>query len=146
MKKDKIVGIISALLVLLFVYTAFSKFFNMEEFTGSMSNQPIPRRWALILAWSVPITEILVACCLLYEGTKKAGLYASLVLLSFFTLYIGAILLHLFHKTPCSCGGAIRQLSWQQHLWFNLFFVSLSLLAVFLETKKPIPSHINFLL
>lgn len=146
MKKDKIVGIISALLVLLFIYAGFSKLFNMEEFTGTLSNQPISHRLALGIAWSVPIIEILIASCLLFEGTKKTGFYASFLLLSIFTLYIGAVLLHFFPRTPCSCGGVIRKLSWQQHLWFNFFFLFLSLLAIFLETKKPIPSQINSLL
>jgi putative oxidoreductase len=141
--KEKIVGIISAMLILLFVYTGFSKFFNMEDFTGTMRNQPIPHQLAPFLAWFFPTAEIAAAACLLFDRSRRPGLYICLSLLTIFTLYIAAILLHFFHKIPCSCGGIFRWLSWQQHLWLNLFFIAITVLALILKTAKSIHSPLN---
>lgn len=135
MKKNKITEIIAGFLILLFVYAAFSKLFDHQKFTEDMHNQPFPRWFASFLAWMVPLSELLITVCLVIDGTRKVGFYASLVLLSLFTIYIGAILLHFFPRTPCTCGGVIRRLSWRQHLLFNLFFILLSIAGVRLQSR-----------
>ncbi len=137
MKKSKIIEIFAGLLILLFVYAAFSKLFDHQKFSEDMHNQPFPRWMASFFVWSVPSIELLISGCLLFERTRKTGFYASLFLLTLFTLYIAAILLHFFPRTPCSCGGVIRKLSWQQHLWFNLFFMTLSVAGIRLQSRLP---------
>ncbi len=77
------------------------------------------------------------------KGTRKYGLWASFILLMIFTFYISGMLLSGEHL-PCSCGGIIRELSWRQHLIFNLFFITLSLTGIVLERKqKLIASYLN---
>jgi phage shock protein PspC (stress-responsive transcriptional regulator) len=43
-------------------------------------------------------------------------------------------------RLPCSCGGVLQQLSWKQHLIFNLFFLLLAVVGIVLESnpKKSI--------
>jgi hypothetical protein len=55
-----------------------------------------------------------------------------------FTVYTVAILLHAFKYIPCSCGGVIRKLTWPQHLFFNLFFVGISILGIMLKKRDPV--------
>jgi putative oxidoreductase len=62
--------------------------------------------------------------------------YASLFLMSAFTIYTVAILFHAFRYIPCSCGGVIRKLTWPQHLFFNLFFVGISILGIILKKRE----------
>jgi len=127
---------VEALLVLLFMYTGFSKLFALEDFTGTLYNQPIPHVFVPLLTWIFPCLEVLTAGCLLFGRTRRIGLYSSLALMILFTAYIGAILLHFFHKTPCSCGGIFRTLTWPQHFAINLGLIMLTCLALF-QGRKP---------
>jgi putative oxidoreductase len=129
-------GVIPALLILLFAYTATNKLAALDDFTASMYNQPIPHRLAYILARAIPIAEILAATCLLFGKTQKLGLYTSFILLALFTGYIGLILLHVFKRIPCNCAGIFRHLTWQQHLCINLLLLALTGLALSPQTKK----------
>jgi hypothetical protein len=144
MNKSKLVGVASSLLMLLFVYTASSKLFDLNTFRDNMYNQRIPHWLASLIIWTIPPAEMAIVVCLLFKRTQRSGFYLSLILLSIYTSYIAAILLHFFPKTPCSCGGVLRQMSWQQHLWFNLSFLILTILALAFDGKRPPPSNHSF--
>ncbi|HZE83079.1 MAG TPA: MauE/DoxX family redox-associated membrane protein, partial [Puia sp.] len=77
-----------------------------------------------------------ISIALIFERSRTIGFYASLILMSLFTIYTGSILLHFFNYVPCSCGGVIRKLTWGQHLVFNLFFVGLSVTGIILQHRK----------
>jgi hypothetical protein len=127
MKKELIVEIMIALMILLFLYASFSKIVNMAAFRHAMNNQPFPKWFVEVVVWTLPSTEIAVAAALAFTKTRLYGLYAFIILMGLFTLYISAILLHLFPRVPCSCGGVIQLLGWGPHLVFNLFFIALSI-------------------
>lgn len=107
MKKDAAIKIICALLVFLFVYAAVSKPANFTTFKGDMYNQPLPKFLKPIVVWAVPFSELAIAGLLIFDTTRLAGLYASLVLMTAFTLYTGVVLLHLFEYVPCSGGESL---------------------------------------
>jgi len=137
---------IAALLIILFLYASISKFLDFKTFVGEMNNQPFPNTLTPFLVWTLPSLEIAIALSLFFNYTRLVGLYASLFFMSLFTLYAGAILLHLFLYIPCSCGGVIRKLSWRQHLVFNLFFLCLSVMGILLKRGiffKTIITHKN---
>jgi putative oxidoreductase len=128
--KKLIIEIAVLLLVFLFLYTGVSKLVDFKGFTYDLNNQPFPNGLTPVLRWIIPLTEIGIVISLLFEKSRLAGLYASAVLMSMFTLYTALVLLHVFEYVPCSCGGVIKQLTWPQHLVFNIFFVVISLLAI----------------
>ena len=130
MKKETTIQIICTLLVFLFVYAAVSKLANFTGFRADMKNQPLPHFAKSILVWAVPATELTITALLIFDKTRLAGLYASLVLMVAFTFYTAVVLMHFFEYIPCSCGGIIKNLSWGQHLVLNLFFVLISLIAI----------------
>jgi putative oxidoreductase len=139
MKQNTAIKIICALLVFLFVYAAVSKLANFAGFRVDMYNQPLPAFAKPILIWAVPIIELIIAALLIFDATRLAGLYASFALTVAFTFYTAVVLLHFFKYIPCSCGGIIKNLSWSQHLVFNLFFVLMALIGIFrypLKTKN----------
>jgi putative oxidoreductase len=138
MKRKIIIEIISSLLILLFLYASFSKWLAFKVFIGDMNNQPFPNWITPLLVWSIPILEVLIAVGLIFEKTRVPALYASFVLMLAFTIYTVAILLHAFKYVPCSCGGVIRKLTWPQHLFFNLFFVGISILGIMLKKRDPV--------
>jgi putative oxidoreductase len=131
-----IINIISFLLILLFVYTAMSKLMDFEQFKTQMFNQALPREVATILIWTLPGLELLTAVMLFFEQTRLLGYYLSAVLLCLFTAYIALVLLHSFSRIPCSCGGVIKALGWKTHLVFNLFFLLLSILGIFIINRE----------
>lgn len=126
---------IGGLLVLLWVYAAFSKLLVYTTFTSQLKQSPLLKPYAEILVWLVPTVEIVIAILLTVMVTRIKGLYASLVLLSVFTIYIAGMLLSGVHL-PCSCGGIINALSWQQHLVFNLLFMALSIAGIVVWKKQ----------
>lgn len=127
---------ITALLILLFIYSGFSKIIAYAEFSRSMHSQPFAPWMADTLTWILPPIEIIIALMLMWAKTRRLGQYAFLITMLAFTGYIVAIRLNFFDRIPCSCGGLIRQLSWQQHLIFNLFFVGLAIWAIILDRQN----------
>jgi putative oxidoreductase len=138
MKRKIIIEIISSLLILLFLYASVSKWLAFKTFIGEMNNQPFPNWMTPFLVWTIPILEVLIVVGLIFEKTRVQSLYASLFLMLAFTIYTVAILLHSFEYIPCSCGGVIRKLTWPQHLFFNLFFVGISLLGIILKKRESV--------
>lgn len=137
---------ISHLLIFLFTYTAVDKLnlfsftppfswenfklVNVDAFTGAMAKSPALRPYVHILAYLIPASELVACFLLLFSKTKKWGYWLSLVLLTSFTGYIIYIIAAYSQELPCTCGGVISQMSWSQHLLFNLFFILLSVKAI----------------
>ncbi len=118
------------LLILLFTYTAVSKWLNMEAHLYAMRNQPFSRPLNNFLAYSIPVVEIITVILLLMQRTRLMGLLVAFILMLLFTGYVGMVLLHVFGRIPCSCGGVLEQLGWKEHLVFNLFFLLISITAI----------------
>jgi uncharacterized membrane protein YphA (DoxX/SURF4 family) len=132
--KSTIVEIISMLFVILFLYTGVSKLMEYGVFKEQIADSPILKPVAPLIAWGLPLTEFLVSIILIIPRWRLKGLYASLILMVAFTLYIGAIMI--FNKElPCSCGGIISELSWKGHLIFNSVFIGLAFAGVVLERQ-----------
>ena len=142
MKKLPYSSIITTLLILLWVYAATSKLVDYDKSRSQILNQVFPVWISKILVWAVPATELIIAGLLLFPKTLKFGMYASLYLLTFFTLYIALIMTGIFGRIPCSCGGVLEDLSWSQHLIFNLFFLALTLIAIIYQSKvEPVTGN-----
>ncbi|WP_159478006.1 MauE/DoxX family redox-associated membrane protein [Dyadobacter sp. 3J3] len=131
-KKSKAIAIITALLVMLFFYTAVSKLLDMEEFLRQLTNQALPG-WSIApLLWLIPISELITTVLLLIPMTQKAGLYASAVLMALFTAYMGLVLLNVFSRVPCSCGGVLRNLDFKTHFLFNFLFLMIAMVGIYI--------------
>ena len=136
LKRQVVLECIAALLILLFLYASVSKFLDFKRFIDEMNNQPLPNSWTPFLVWGIPFLEIAISAALLFEYTRLLAFYASLILMTLFTIYATLILTHFFPYVPCSCGGVIRKLTWPQHLALNLIYVALSVLGLVLQRRK----------
>lgn len=136
MKRQTAIGIICSSIILLFLYAGLSKVLDMKTTLHDMHNQPFPHWLGSVLAWTLPPTEILISLSLPFDRWRLRGLYASLVLMTLFTIYTAVVLLHFFSRVPCGCGGVIRDLTWEQHLLLNVAFVIISLAGVWLVRKE----------
>ena len=134
LKKTTIVEIISALFVILFIYTGLNKLLDYDTFRFQMGRSPYLQNKSGMVAATLPGGELLVALALIVPRTRLAGLYASFFLMSLFTGYV-AIMLSFSYYLPCSCGGILQALSWRQHLVFNSLFTILSVIGVLLQSQ-----------
>ena len=126
--------IISALLLLLFLYTSLSKLADHETFKNVLRASPLLKPVAGILAWLLPVTELVIVVLLFVPFLRIKGLYASFILISLFTLYL-IYMIAFTPNLPCNCGGVLKLLSWPQHVFFNLFFILLSLTGIVLYKR-----------
>jgi len=126
------------LLTILFVYSAVSKLMHLETFHLRLERMPYISSFANWISWGVPFLELLISGFLWFPKYRKSALYASLVLLGLFTAYI-LIVLNYSDSIPCSCGGVISSMGWEEHIVFNAAFMLLALLGVF-WAKKHIKS------
>lgn len=130
-----IIEIISSLLILLFVYTGINKLISINTLKSVLKDYPLIGNIPWLFAWALPITELIVALLLFLPRTRLWGLYASLVLLSSFSLYLSYMLIFT-SKLPCTCGGMLEKLTWPQHFIVNMFFILLSLAGILLILKS----------
>jgi uncharacterized membrane protein YphA (DoxX/SURF4 family) len=121
--------IIILFFVALFLYTGVSKIIDYdiakEQFGLSPLLAPIAKEIIIIL----PTIEILTAIALFIPRTRKTGLYLSLILILSFTGYV-IYILEYNDKLPCTCGGVLQQMSWPQHLIFNISCCILLLIVI----------------
>ena len=140
MKKNTIVELISALLLILFLYTALSKLLDFDKFKYQISQSPFITNISWLVIWSIPLAEIITSIFLIFKRTRLAGLYLSFFLMLLFTGYV-FIMLRYSSYLPCSCGGVLSIMSWKQHFIFNMAFTGLSLAGIIVQnatTKKVI--------
>jgi putative oxidoreductase len=130
-----IVEIISALFIILFFYTALNKSYNIGSTVEALKRTKVFTGMESYIAWSVVAVEYLAAILLIIPKFRKLGLYASLILMAAFSLYVGIMMMFLANL-PCSCGGVISKMTWKQHLIFNLFFTFLAFLAIKMINSK----------
>jgi len=135
-----IVSAICFLYVLLFVYAAAAKLLDFENFRVQLAQSPLLSAFAAVVAWAVPISELLIVALLVIPKFRLAGLYLSFFLMVSFTAYI-YIILNYSSFIPCSCGGILEKMTWQEHLIFNLIFVLLAAAAIVMESKKHTGLH-----
>jgi uncharacterized membrane protein YphA (DoxX/SURF4 family) len=135
MLKRTIPGIIALLFVVLFLYTGISKLMEYSSFKEQIATSPILAPIAPFVAWALPLAEFAVAIALFIPAWRLRGLYASFALMLLFTGYIIAIL-SFSEELPCSCGGVLEEMSWDQHLIFNITFTLLSVVGVIFEKKR----------
>ena len=132
---------VGLLYLFLFVYTAYAKFVDHEQFFKVLSKSPLLSDGVVWwVSWGVPVIETVLALFLLIPGTLRKALYPAMMLMAAFTVYLIVMLLSGLPRT-CSCGGIIAAMSWEQHIAFNLGFIILALAAMKPEAAKRIANN-----
>ena len=141
--QNLILEIICFLYISLFVYAAVSKFLDFENFQVQLGQSPLLSAYAEWVVYSIPIVEIFISILLLIPKYRYFGLLFAFGLMVMFSVYI-VIILNYSSFIPCSCGGILSQMSWTEHLIFNISFILLALLAIFLQKKLQSSNYNSF--
>lgn len=135
--KKLILDTICLLFALLFMYAAASKLFDFENFRIQLGQSPLLSSFADWISITVPVSELIIAFVLLLKRFRLAGLYAAYMLMIMFTAYI-YIILNFSSFVPCSCGGILEKMTWEEHLIFNICFVILAVIGIAFNHEKNI--------
>lgn len=133
--KKYLVDLFIFLFILLFVYAAVSKLVDYETFENQLGQSPLLSAFAGRVAPGVIIIELLIALLLIFERTRLIALFGFYSMMVLFTTYI-IIILNFTDFIPCSCGGVLEQLGWTEHLVFNVGFMGLGVVGIFIQSSK----------
>jgi len=133
-----IVDSISAVFILLFVYAALSKIQDFQKFKVDLGKSPVLGSFKESLAIMVPLIELIIALMFTVKRFQILALHASFNLMVMFSTYI-IIILNFVSYVPCSCGGVLQNMTWNQHLIFNVSFVFLAVFAILIYPIKKLP-------
>lgn len=141
MKKQLVTEIVCFMFSLLFLYTGISKIIDHDSFTRQIRYSPLLNTldigdfWVEKTVWMLSIIEISIALLLMVNVRRKFALSLGTGMMIMFTLYIGYIVT-IAPFIPCSCGGVLESLSWSQHLYFNMSFIVMGIVAILLSSTK----------
>ena len=135
MKRKLIVDILCYLFIVLFVYASTTKLLDHQLFEIQISLNTYLRPFATALSILLPLAELAIAIMLAIGRFRLWGLYAFTGLMFIFTIYI-VIIINFSEKLPCSCGGILQRMHWKDHLIFNIVFVALGIIAIYLHRKN----------
>jgi len=133
--KARTIVIISYLYIFLFTYAAVSKLIDYRDFSIKLGQSPLLSAFAGYVAVGIPVTELIIVVMLFLPKWRTLGLYAAYGLMIAFTMYI-FLILNYSDYVPCSCGGILEKMGWQEHLIFNIVFTALALTAILLSQNS----------
>ncbi|TXE01856.1 MauE/DoxX family redox-associated membrane protein [Algoriphagus aquimarinus] len=125
--------IFSTVLILLWTYTGLDKLIRFTESRNAFHNQTFPEELAEVLAYAVPISELLIALLLLFAVTRWWGYLGSILLLTVFTTYVGLIWVGAFPRVPCNCAGILESLGWAEHFVLNVMGIGMGVAGIRLK-------------
>lgn len=138
--KTRVVEFISYFFILLFCYASISKIMDFENFQIQISESPLLSAYAGFIPFAIIILELIFAGLLCYQKTRNIGLIGSFVLMLIFTGYIFYII-QTSENLPCSCGGILEKMSWNQHLIFNIGCALIAAIALAMNVKYSRPAR-----
>lgn len=136
MKKEMTILICIGSINLLFTYASVGKWLDWYLFNYTMHSLPLPYWLSTLLIWVLPPLEIMTAILLITEKYRLQGFAASTFLMICFTGYALLAVTGYYTHPICPCGGAIKSLSWSQHLLLNATFLLISLAGLLLTVSQ----------
>ncbi|WPR76275.1 MauE/DoxX family redox-associated membrane protein [Algoriphagus sp. NG3] len=132
------------LLAAVFAYTAVSKVYDWSGTLRAVKGQVFQDWMTVPLLYGLPILEISLAVMLLLPKTRRAALGISFILMAVFTGYVALVLTGIFGRIPCSCGGILSSLDWNEHLIVNLVLTAIAAIGWIVQShltklKQPNP-------
>jgi uncharacterized membrane protein YphA (DoxX/SURF4 family) len=135
--RNKIADAVALLLILLFIYASTYKLIGFEKFHVQLTQSPLLTPFAHLISWLIIVIELAVSVLLFFRRFRLTGLFASYGVMLLFSGYIITIT-RFSRYVPCSCGGVLEAMTWNQHLLFNGVFVILTVIAILFFQKDQV--------
>lgn len=123
--------------MLIFLYSALAKFFDFAEFKSELAKSPFLHPIAGFIAWSVPVSELVIGVLLILRRTLGFALYTYFYMMVAFTCYVFLMMKKAYYL-PCACMGLMDDLGWEAHLVVNIAISLLVFVAILLENGTAI--------
>jgi hypothetical protein len=125
----------------MFAYAGIFKIADTQLFASQMKESPlIPQSIISSLSIGLPVFELILAFILTFDKYNSVSLTLSFITMLFFSLYL-IMLVSLYEKVPCACGGILGKLGYTEHIIFNLFFLTISGISLYLHDSKSNTTH-----
>ena len=135
-KNELYLIILTVFLILFWLYAAGAQISDFNKFKGEMNNQVFSHRISGILAFLIPISEMIIATLLAHPLTRLIGMKMSFLLILTFSIYIGLALLNVYSRMPCNCAGLLgSNSSWEANLILNLIVTAVAAAGLILNLK-----------
>lgn len=132
MKKEVFIRTIYYYFIGLFTYAALSKLFMYSTFLRDLARAPLTDSYPLVYSIVVPFIELLIVVLLIRNRSRSIGLIAAFIMMLIFTIYITYVL-NMTTERPCSCGGIFRDMTWRNHLKFNIISAVIAAIGIVLN-------------
>lgn len=141
---SKISFILKACIAILLLYSAYYKIWHWDDFEVQLyTSILIADKYIPILMLFLPSFEILISIMIFYFYRKNIGLFLSFFLLLLYTFYLIALNEFSF-SSICSNGGLFNVIDYSRHLLINLFFLTLNLIALYLNRNDSSSKKVTF--
>lgn len=141
---SKISFILKACIAILLLYSAYYKIWHWDDFEVQLyTSILIADKYIPILMLFLPSFEILISIMIFYFYKKNIGLFLSFFLLLLYTFYLIALNEFSF-SSVCSNGGLFNVIDYSRHLLINLFFLTLNLIALYLNRNDSSSKKVTF--
>lgn len=128
------IDIITAVLILFWLYAAGTQISDFNKFKGEMNNQVFSGVISGVLVYLIPVLEVTIASLLAYTSTRLWGMILSFSLMLTFSTYVGLAILGVYNKTPCNCAGLLGTNStWESNLILNLIVTAVAAAGLILN-------------
>ena len=119
----------------LFIYTALSKWMIYPTFVRDLQRAPLTGQYATLISILIPAVEVIIAIMVMFKRKQTLDIIGAFLLMAIFTFYVGYVL-NMTTERPCSCGGIFRNMTWRNHMRFNLIATFLAITGVILNIIK----------
>ncbi|SEM76784.1 hypothetical protein SAMN05216436_107125 [bacterium A37T11] len=140
-KKELIVNVLTAVISLTLLFAAWDQLTDLDKAREQMDEQIFTEKLAHIIAWALPVLQLILAALLSYHPTRLYGLRATLRMLAVLTGYLILGMAGSFKTQPCACMGFLEKGSFMANLRFNTIFILLAMTVLALQ--KGWLSYIN---
>lgn len=131
-------GLVRAVFILLYSYTAVMKIADFKVYRIKMFRQVFPDWVSEIMVYALPAAELGMVVWLIapYFSERKLvrfGFKANIVLMASFTVYAWLAKEKVFGYIPCACGGIFEKMEWSEHYVVNLRLTILAVVGACLQ-------------
>lgn len=138
--KKTISEIIIFVLLVMWVYTFFSKIFDFDTFRRQINGAYILSAGTPILPYILQFLHLALIVMLLAKGWTKIGLMTSFSVLLLYTAYL-VYILKFAPSIPCSCIAVFKGMIWQDQLYFNFIALAINIIGLITFFSLKRASH-----